>query len=422
MGEFPVAGPYVARPPLWPEVRALLLAAMAIFLYTIAIGILNGTDLMDFDRRRVLGHVHGGTLGWLTLGVFAASLWLFAQDAPVSAKERRSVQVMVAAAIVAFPAYVAAFSLTYGNWRPIMGTASILVIAGFTGWVLYRSRGMTLTVPHLGFLAALGTSVVGGVLGVLLGLEIATGDDYLPSGGNDAHPAVMVLGFLVPVGLALGEWSFVFPRPEKATRAGMLQMLLPFLGGLVLMTSLLWDITPLAPVAIALQIIGIVIFVRRMWPHFRAVDFRSPEAGRYVVMSTVGVIAALGIAQYFVIRYEGDINLAPANELLALDHSQFIGMMTNALFAMLMVATIGRRGSRVDDVVFVMVNVGIIGFVVGLLGDTTILKRVFTPIMGTGLIIGLAMASVRLLAAGDAAEDSQAPASPPRSVPLRRNA
>ncbi len=46
-----------------------------------------------------------------------------------------------------------------------------------------------------------------------------------------------------------------------------------------------------------------------------------------------------------------------------------------------MAATVGPRGNRVDQVVFILVNVGIAGFVVGLLGDVTILKRIFTPLM-----------------------------------------
>ena len=75
----------------------MLLAAIVIFLYTIAIGILNGTDIVDFDRRRILGHVHGGTLGWLTLAVFAASLWLFGELKPaVSDRERTMVRWLAA--------------------------------------------------------------------------------------------------------------------------------------------------------------------------------------------------------------------------------------------------------------------------------------------------------------------------------------
>lgn len=214
------------RPALWPEIRTLLLAAMAIFLYTIGIGILNGTDLVDFDQRRILSHVHGGTLGWLTLGVFAAALWLFAEGDAVSRRERQLVRSLTAAAILAVVAYVAAFAFTYGNWRPVLGTVTTAVIAGFTGWVIYRAQRTELGVPHIGFLAALGTSIVGGVLGILLGLELATGKNWLP-GDIGAHPATMVVGFLVPVGLAMAEWAFFFPAPQKATRLGALQMASP---------------------------------------------------------------------------------------------------------------------------------------------------------------------------------------------------
>ena len=385
-----------ATPVLWSEIRALLLAAMAIFVYTIVIGILNGTDAVDFDQRRILGHVHGGTLGWLTLAVFAASFWLFGEGKSVGSGERQLLRALTVTAIVAFPLYVLAFSLTYGNWRPILGVVSMVPIIAFTLWVLYRARSIDLGVPHIGFLAALGTSIVGGVLGVLLGLEIATGDNFLPDGGEDAHPATMVVGFLVPVGLAMAEWAFFFPSPPKATRLGAIQMAFPFLGGIILMLSLLLDVTALAPIAILLQIVGIVIFVKRMWPQFRAVDFMAATPGRHAVMATIGLAFVIGLAQYFVIKYEGDFDLVPIHQLLALDHAQFIGLMTNSIFAMLMAATIGQRGNRLDQAVFIMVNVGIIGFVIGLLGDWDPFKHAFTPLMGVGLLLGLAIYALRL--------------------------
>lgn len=385
------------RPVFWPEIRALILSAMAIFLYTISIGILNGTDLVDFDRRRILGHVHGGTLGWLTLSVFAATLWLFGENKPVSVRERQVARWLAYAGIVAFASYVAAFSLTYSEWRPALGAISTLVIGGLFLWVLSRARGSELGVPHWGFLAALGTSIVGGVLGVLLGLEIATGDNWIPSGGDGAHPATMVVGFLVPVGLGMSEWAFYFPDPPKATRSGIIQMAFPFAGGVILMVSVLWEITPLAPIAILLQMIGVGIFIWRMWGNLRSVDWLAATPGRHAVMSLVGLIVVIGLAQYFVAKYDGDFDLVPDHQLLGLDHSQFIGMMTNAIFAMLMAATIGRRGNRVDQAVFILVNIGIIGFVVGLLFDVTAMKRIFTPIMGTGLLLGLATYALRLL-------------------------
>lgn len=370
---------------------------MVIFVYTISIGILNGTDLVEFDRRRVLGHVHGGTLGWLTLAVFAASLWLFGESRALSDAERKAARWLSFAGIAAFPCYVAAFSFTYGNWRPVFGIISTLIIAGFFIWVFLRARGSVLGVPHWGFLVALATSIVGGILGVLLGFEIATGDNWIPGDGEGAHPATMVVGFLVPVGLAMSEWAFFFPNPPRAARLGIIQMAFPFLGGILLMMSLLLEVTALAPIAILLQIVGLIIFIKRMWPHLRGVDLMVASPGRHAIMAIISLIFVIGLAQYFVIKYEGDFDLVPIHQLLALDHSQFIGLMTNSIFAMLMAATIGQRGKRIDQVIFVLVNVGLICFVAGLLFDVTALKRIGTPIMGTGLLLALAVYALRLL-------------------------
>jgi hypothetical protein len=137
------------RPVLWPEIRALLLVAMATFVYTIVIGILNGTDIVDFDQRRILGHVHGGTLGWLTTAVFAASFWLFGEGKTIGDRERKVIRALTILAVVTFPLYVLAFSVTYGGWRPTLGIASMLPIIGFTAWVLYRARAIELGVPHI---------------------------------------------------------------------------------------------------------------------------------------------------------------------------------------------------------------------------------------------------------------------------------
>ena len=87
-------------------------------------------------------------------------------------------------------------------------------------WTVVRARDIELTTVHLGFLAAIATSVVGGILGVLLATQIATGRDVIPGGGEDAHPATMVVGFLIPVGMALAEWGLYGGRPAPAGRLG----------------------------------------------------------------------------------------------------------------------------------------------------------------------------------------------------------
>ncbi|MGH2418747.1 MAG: hypothetical protein ACRDFY_10475, partial [Candidatus Limnocylindria bacterium] len=57
--------------------RDLYLVAMAVFLVTILIGILNGADVVEFDRNQILTHVHSGTVGWLTLTIVASAFLLF---------------------------------------------------------------------------------------------------------------------------------------------------------------------------------------------------------------------------------------------------------------------------------------------------------------------------------------------------------
>ena len=132
------------------------------------------------------------------------------------------------AAIVAFGLYVVAFTFTYNEFRPAMGVLATLVIAAFFVWIAMRARHIRLGVPHIGFLAAVATSIAGGVLGVLWGLMLATGNQLLPTGGEDAHPAIMVVGFLFPVALAMIEWAFTFPSPPPANRLGVIQMVFPF--------------------------------------------------------------------------------------------------------------------------------------------------------------------------------------------------
>ena len=390
------SGVDAARPTYWPEIRMLLLAAMVFFLFTIGIGILNGTDLVDFEHERLLGHVHSGTLGWLTLSVFAASLWLFGEDVRDDTAVSR-VRMMVWAAIVAFGLYVVAFTTTSNEFRPAMGVLSTLVIAAFFVWIAMRARHIRLGVPHIGFLVAVATSIAGGVLGVLWGLMLATGNQLLPTGGEDAHPAIMVVGFLFPVALAMIEWAFTFPSPPPANRLGVIQMVFPFAGGIILALSLLLDVDALAPVAILLEVVGVVIFVVRMWSHFKGVRITEASSGRWALFSASGSVWVIGLAQFFVIDYEGDFDLVPENEILALDHSQFIASMTSAVFAMLIAATGARIAARLQHLVFGMVTIGLTVFVAGLLSDTTALKRIGAPTMGTGLLIGLASFAWALL-------------------------
>lgn len=390
----------VKRPVLWHEIRVLLLVAMAVFSYTIVIGILNGTDVANPTHKFLMAHVHSGTLGWITTSVFAATLWLFGDGPALRPLEAKAARWLAGAAILAFPLYVLAFTVTDNLFRPLMGMLALATIAGFFAWTLSRSRGRDLSVPHWGFLAAIATSVAGGVIGVLWGLQLATDTRFLPTDGEDAHPGTMVIGFLIPVGLAMAEWAFFFPRPPKATRPGVIQMVFPFVGGVVLIVALLSGANPLAAIAILLEVVGVVIFAVRMWPSIRRVNWAAPGPGRHAVVTCAAIVYAIGLAQYFVIRYDADFDRVlreVRHQLLALDHTNFIGVMTNAVFAMLVAATFEHgRWRRLNHVIFVGLNGGLLVFLCGLMANSTPLKQVGAPIMGISLLIGLAVMAVRL--------------------------
>jgi hypothetical protein len=262
------------------QVRFMLQTALVLFIYTVVIGILNGVDLVDFERKALVAHLHVGTLSWLTIAVFAASMVVFGSNDPNNGMLRR----MAVVAPVVAAAYNIAFLTTTSIVRPILGTVMLLVIVWFAVWGFRQARGVTLSVPHLGLLAGLATSVVGAVLGILLGLIISNPDWGISSRFGDAHPATMVIGFLIPVGMAFAEWTL---RPEsvlvKATRAGWVQIGAPSLGAVAVTLGILLDAEPLLMISLPLELIGLGVFLWRMFPGMRtrlvAVD--GPGAPRH---------------------------------------------------------------------------------------------------------------------------------------------
>jgi hypothetical protein len=181
-------------------------------------------------------------------------------------------------------------------------------ILGFFIWVVMRIPSVTITTVHLGFLAAVGTSVAGGAIGVLLATKIATGRNVLPEGGEDAHPATMVVGFLIPVGMALAEWALGWPTLRRATRLGIAQIALPFIGGLLLMTSLLLEIEPLAPIAALIELIGVVIFIIRHAGAARRISWLTSGPQRYAVASGIATVANILFINYLAGKHEGDFD------------------------------------------------------------------------------------------------------------------
>jgi hypothetical protein len=379
-----------ARHPFADEIRFILRAAMLLFVYTVAVGILNGLDLLEFGRKPLLAHVHFGTLGWLTMAVFAGTLAVFGED-----RAPGWVRPLARLAPLAALLYGIAFLFTGGILRPVAGTFMGLVILGFAVWTLVQATRVTLSTPHLGMLAGVLTSVLGAVLGVLLGVRIAQPDSGLPQALADAHPAAMVVGFLVPAAMAFIEWVL---DPDSVRRrasvAGWFQIGLPFIGGLAAVAGLLMEITPLIILSLPCEVIGVVIFLVRVLPRFGLAHWLEAGPARHAAAATPFLVVNIALLVYLISTYIDDLSQAPPRLFLALDHSIFVGVLTNAIIGLIMRAAPGRRPAWVDHFVFIAVVLGITGFVIGLIADVTPVIRVATPLLGAGILTAIGVHSL----------------------------
>jgi hypothetical protein len=363
---------------------------MAVFVFTVVIGILNGTDVLDPNHGLLLAHVHSGTLGWITLSIFAAGAWIFGAPLPRMLRD---------GAIAAVVFYVAMFWLDSEPLRPVAGTLMLVAIVWFTVWAFGRRAGAPLTVPRLSMLLAAVNLTIGGILGVLLGLTLA-GTLDLPEGIAGAHPAMMVVGYLILAGVAVDEQLLGGPGTERVTRAGAIQAWLFFGAGIALAVGVLFDILPLLGLNLLGEIVGVAIVLAR---HRRAIGgagWPAVSERLHASASLLFAIPALGLLGYLIVRYAEDVESAPTGLFLALDHATFVGIHTNAILGLVLVVCASRRSlwSWAERITFWGMNLGLVVFIVGLVAEEAVIKRIGTPVMGASILLGLLTAGIRMRA------------------------
>lgn len=391
------------------EIRALFQTAMAVFVVTVVIGILNGIDAVEFDRRTLLTHVHAGTLGWITLSVLASCFWLFGASGP-----RAAVPWLAWLAIVAVPIYVIGFFSAQNVLKAAAGSAVLAFILGAFVWAFIAYRRAPATLPRLAAVTALGTLSIGSTIGVLVQVQYALTKEFLPSGAIGGHVTAQVVGYLVLMGMAIPEWR-LFPGRAGLSRAGVAQVSLLFAGAILVSLGALLDIQPLLGAFIPLEIAALVIFLIRLGPRaVRAAWSRIGSERQFAVMVPY-LVANVTLLVWLIVgvvtkRYEA-FSLIPPWLVFGFDHAMFIGVMTNGLFGLLYDLTEDRKEvwSWVGHLTFWGVNVGLLGFVLGLIIEVTLLKQLFTPLMGTSILLSLLTFTMRLRS-GRARAPAAAPA------------
>lgn len=371
------------------DVVPLIVAAMVVFVFTVVIGILNGLDVYDVPHGVLMAHVHAGTLGWITLAIFAGAAWILGAD--------RLPKALVWLSIASVVLYVAVFAADLTKIRPYVGALMLASMVWFMIWGFGARRGKPWTVPSLSVLLGLVNLVVGGILGVILGLMLAGVIDS-SEGVSGAHPAMMVVGYLLISATGLAEQLAGGPGVDGLTRSGAAQAVLFFLAGIILAVGVLLDVQPLLGLNLLFEIVGVALVIVRNRKAIAGAGWSAESPARRGATTMLFLVPALAILGYLIVAHADDIEAAPRGLFLALDHATFIGILTNAIFGLILVVTAasGRERGAVDEVVYWGTNLGLAFFIVGLLADQAVLKRIGTPVMGTSILLGLAVAGMRL--------------------------
>lgn len=372
-------------------VRNLFRAALVIFVITVVIGILNGIDVWEPPRNTLLTHVHAGTLGWVTLGVFGGAIWMLGAD------DQRSASRMATFSVISLALYVAAFwsvdLTTTSVQRPIGGTLAFVAMVWVFVWAVRQMRGKQWDVARLGMILALGFLVIGAIFGVLLGLQLADIEIVDPANADqlyEAHPGAMVAGFVLLAGLALIEWAVPGRRVPtlSESKTGVTQMLLLFTAGLLFVAGSLFAVEPLLQVAGAMQLLGALFLIGRFRRELAPSQWGGDVVNRYVRMAILGLVLAVILIVYLISQVSTGTDFAELTPvLLAFDHLNFIMVMTNLIFAMMLTASM--VSDSVSRLLFWGINIGVAGFAVGLITESATVKRVFTPILGLALLYGI---------------------------------
>jgi len=374
--------------PSWAaSARDLYLVAMAVFLVTIIIGILNGADIVEFNRDQILTHVHSGTVGWLTLTIVASAFLLF------RAADRR---LMLTLAVLV-PVYVLAFYTGNFAFRAIGGTALLAAIGWLLVWVWGQYLGGERSLPRLAVTLGLTSFAYGAVIGVLMQVGLALGVSIVPGDSIGAHASAMTFGYLVLSAMGFIEWRVLGTRGLPTS--GLVQVVALFLGGLVISVGLLSGLEQAAGgLYLLTQLVAVVLFVVRIWPTALRRSWTAADPARHFGAASIWTVAALILFMYLVFTFisAADPEAAlPFNVLIASDHSVYIGVITNIIIGLLSVLVLGRAAGALSHVIFWGVNLGLVVFVIGLILDTAEIKRIGAPVMGITLLVALAILASR---------------------------
>lgn len=390
---------------VWRHTKVIFLGGLLVFLVNVTLGFGNVVTPGEIPRWQILTHLHGGTIGWLTLTAIGFTVWLFTGDRTVSPTVEKRLRWLAWAAVAIGLGYVLSFGVSFsltGNafsLLPVFGTGMLLVFWATTLLAVTQLRQQPiLRNEHLILAAAFTLASFGAIMGVLLGFEHVLGSLPLPEGlpNLQGHAFPMDLYALV-TGSAVVEWLFVGDEASGWTWPGLVQAVVWAGAGLLVFIAAVSGFMPLALVGLVLGlVVGPVLFLGRVGWRVVLTDPRRDGAGRWAFFTPLWLVV-------FIVLFTGTI-LGPIPRDLewagpVMFHAYFVGYLSNGLFGVLSART--RAGRTLQEWAepgsFWLVNLGLVAFAAT---EIAYGGRHGAVVMGIGVLLGVATFGYRLL--GDA--------------------
>lgn len=392
----------VANDAVWRQTRRLFLASTLFFVVTIVLGFWNALLAGPIPRWRGLAHLHSGTVGWITLSLIGLAIWLFTGRRDVSARYARTTGALVWLGALAFAGYVAGFAVAFsrgGRWFVLLvgfGAASMLLVWAAAAYAATQLRRQpVVTNVHALVTGGLLVAAVGATMGVLLGLEYVVGAVLPIAGERIGVHAGMMDTYVLLVASAVVEW-LVRPDAGRWTRPGLAQALSATAAAVLVPFAFVFDLVPvLAPVFAVLLLVFLVLFLGRTgWRALRT-DPLSTGPRAWGFFGTLWLVVFVALFLWAAVALQGQLSAAPEWFPAALNHTGFVGTMTNLLFGVLSVRT--RATGDVlpwgEPAALWLTNLGLALFV-GMRIATGTRHGAF--VMGLGVLLGVATMFARL--------------------------
>lgn len=391
---------------VWGYIRNLFIGSGVLFLANIYFGFDNA--LPDgVPRWQSLVHTHSGTLAWVTLSMVGLAIWIHTGDREVSETYVRGIKTLSQSGSLIFAGFILCVGLAFaGLGRPFVILMGIFaVIAALYIWAAtifslgqLRQQPM-ITTSHLLISAALLIASIGSTMGVLLGLEYATGVFFIPGSDRIGTHAGVMDTYLLLAATTIIEFYREKGDFQHWNKSGLFIALAWSLSMLSILIGLLMDLLPAIMISVPLMLVALIVFfVRGGWRGFKLSPFKSGSQGWFFFGSLW--ILAWGLFFIWVAAtYAEDFSLVPHWVRVFFAHSAYVGMMTNLVLGAYSERSRGNRHilGWGETTAMWLLNLGLIlFFTLEILSES----KAGAVVMGAGVLLGVLTMLQRLWAEG----------------------